>query len=418
MKYNRVFIDAIGYELPPVVVTTAELETRLKPLYETLRIPEGQLEALTGIVERRWWETGYSVTQGATTASLKALAGSGVQPGDVDVLIYAGVCREQFEPATACRVAANLGISPSAAVYDISNACLGVLNGMLDIANRIELGQIRAGLVVSCETAREINEIVIDRLLATRSMDLFRNSLATLTGGSGAVAVLLTDGSFRLSGRRRLCGGVTQSAPEHHGLCRWGIEKVLPRSLQPAPVESPAALADRIESAILATLHHKIGAMLPSVLASRLQGLIQAALRQNIEGMLPAAISNRLEAVLPAAFTQFMTTDSISVLKHGVTLGLRSWNAFLGKVGWANSQVDKVICHQVGAGHRDAILKTLDIPAEKDFCTYAYLGNIGTVSLPLTAAVAEERDFLRPGDRVGFLGIGSGLNCLMLGIEW
>ena len=46
------------------------------------------------------------------------------------------------------------------------------------------------------------------------------------------------------------------------------------------------------------------------------------------------------------------------------------------------------------------------------------LGNIGTVSLPLTAALAEEREFLRPGDRVGFLGIGSGLNCLMLGVEW
>ena len=32
-------------------------------------------------------------------------------PKDVDVLIYAGVFREQFEPATACNVAANLGIS-------------------------------------------------------------------------------------------------------------------------------------------------------------------------------------------------------------------------------------------------------------------------------------------------------------------
>lgn len=418
MKYTRVFIDAIGYELPPVVVTTAELEARLRPVYDTLHMPEGQLEALTGIVERRWWEPGYSVTKGATAAAHKALEGSGVRPSDVDVLIYAGVCREQFEPATACRVAANLGISPGAAVYDLSNACLGVLNGMLDIANRIELGQIRAGLVVSCETAREINEIVIDRLLATRSMDLFRDSLATLTGGSGAVAVLLTDGSFALSGRRRLRGGVTQSAPEHHGLCRWGMEKVLPRVLQPIPAQSPAALAEKLEETILQTLHQKIGAVLPAGMAGKLESLVIGALRQNIEGILPAAVSNRLEAVLPAAFTQFMTTDSISVLKHGVTLGLRTWNAFLEGLGWMSDQVDKVICHQVGVGHRDAILKTLDIPPEKDFCTYEHLGNIGTVSLPLTAALAEEREFLRPGHRVGFLGIGSGLNCLMLGIEW
>ena len=74
-----------------------------------------------------------------------------------------------------------------------------------------------------------------------------------------------------------------------------------------------------------------------------------------------------------------------------------------------------MICHQVGAGHRDAVLKALGIPPEKDFSTFEFLGNIGTVSLPLTAALAEEREFLRPGDRVGFLGIGSGLNCLMLG---
>ncbi|MBW2648085.1 MAG: 3-oxoacyl-ACP synthase III, partial [Deltaproteobacteria bacterium] len=43
---------------------------------------------------------------------------------------------------------------------------------------------------------------------------------------------------------------------------------------------------------------------------------------------------------------------------------------------------------------------------------------IGTVSLPITAAIASEREFLIKNDLVGFLGIGSGLNCLMLGIEW
>ena len=54
-----------------------------------------------------------------------------------------------------------------------------------------------------------------------------------------------------------------------------------------------------------------------------------------------------------------------------------------------------------------------------DFATQlGFLGNMGTVSLPITAAIAKERDFLLPGDIVGFLGIGSGLNCLMLAIQW
>jgi 3-oxoacyl-[acyl-carrier-protein] synthase-3 len=347
MRYSRVFVDAIGYELPPVVVTTEELEARLAPVYQALRIPEGQLEAMTGIVERRWWEPGQSLTQGAVAAARKALLQGRTRGSDLDVVIYAGVCREQFEPATACHVAAALDVKPSATVYDVSNACLGVLNGMVDVANRIELGQIRAGLVVSCETSREIMETMIDRLLEQRSMEAFRTGLATLTGGSGAAAVLLTDGSFPTRRPHRLLGGATQTAPQFHELCRWGLENLV-----------------------------------------------------------------------PAALRQFMATDPVAVLKHGVALGLRTFQAFLNHFGWGQEKIDKVICHQVGGAHRDAVLKALGIPPEKDFSTFPYLGNMGTVSLPLTAALAEERGFLLPGDRVGFLGIGSGLNCLMLGLEW
>jgi 3-oxoacyl-[acyl-carrier-protein] synthase-3 len=77
-----------------------------------------------------------------------------------------------------------------------------------------------------------------------------------------------------------------------------------------------------------------------------------------------------------------------------------------------------VICHQVGAPHRKAVLHAIGIPLERDFSTFEYLGNIGTVSVPITAAIADERDFLERGQRVGFFGIGSGLNCLLLGLEW
>ena len=146
MKYSAVSLAAIGYELGPVVVTTAELEARLAPVYERLHIPRGQVEALTGIAERRWWQPGFELSTGATAAARKALAAAGLDAADLDAVVYAGVCREQFEPATACRVAADIGAPGTAWVYDVSNACLGVLNGIVDIANRIELGQIRRGL--------------------------------------------------------------------------------------------------------------------------------------------------------------------------------------------------------------------------------------------------------------------------------
>ena len=113
-----------------------------------------------------------------------------------------------------------------------------------------------------------------------------------------------------------------------------------------------------------------------------------------------------------------MRTDAPAVLKNGVELARGTWKSFLTTLGWTPQNVDKVICHQVGGPHRAAVLKAFGVDEDKDYSTYEHLGNIGTVSLPLTAALADERGFLNKGERVGFLGIGSGLNCLMLGWEW
>ena len=102
------------------------------------------------------------------------------------------------------------------------------MNGVVEVANRIELGQCKAGLVVSCETAREINETAIDTVNQAKSLDVFRSSLATFTGGSGAVAVLVTSDDLAPTKRRRLVGGVAKNAPEHHDLCKWGVRSILP----------------------------------------------------------------------------------------------------------------------------------------------------------------------------------------------
>jgi 3-oxoacyl-[acyl-carrier-protein] synthase-3 len=399
MHYKRVHMESIGYDLPPEVVTSEDIELRLRPLYDKLKIAPGQLEALTGISERRWWEKGHSLSDGAAAAARHALAQSNLAPADIEVLIYTGVCRENFEPATACAVAAKLGLCSDTYVYDITNACLGTLNGIIDIANRIELKQIRAGMVVSCESAREIVDIMIDRMLKENSMNIYTSSLATLTGGSGAAAVLLTDGSFDNPRTHRLIGETAKAAPEHHRLCRWGI------TLKPVELGKLMFSPDKLLAAIDQVTE-------PDALPAAMRGLLTS------EKLPPALVNIMPTEALSTALSEFMATDSVAVLKHGVRLGVQTWGAFLKKLGWAKDQVDKVICHQVGEGHRDTILRELGIAKEKDFSTYKYLGNIGTVSLPLTAAIAEQRRFLRAGDRVGFLGIGSGLNCLMIGWEW
>ncbi|MBU1713257.1 MAG: 3-oxoacyl-ACP synthase III [Proteobacteria bacterium] len=346
MLYSKVYIESFGYELAPNVITSDDIEKRLEPLYNYLHFQKGQLETITGIRERRFWDEGYTMHEGAISAGRKAINDSNIDIKDIGMLVYGGVCRDNLEPATACAVADGLGLSHETHIFDLSNACLGVLNGMIQIANAIELGQIKAGLVVSCESARQIVDYTIDRLLKEKNMDMFRKTFATFTGGSGAAAVLLTDESVS-ERKHRLMGGMIRSAAEHHKLCRWGPD-----------------------------------------------------------------------TGIPASGPHVMETDSAGVLKNGVVLGIETFTAFRKELSWPADKPDKIICHQVGSAHQKTILESIGIPKEKDFTTYQYLGNIGTVSLPLTAAIANEREFLEKGDLVGFLGIGSGLNCLMLGIKW
>lgn len=346
MRWSRVCVESMAYEIPEERVRSVDLEARLAPLYDRLRLVPGQLEALTGIRERRWWPAHPSMSACAAKAGKKALAASGLSASDIGVLIYGGVCKDELEPATACAVAHELGIGDDAMIFDVSNACLGLLNGMVEIANRIELGQIKAGMVVAAESSRAVIESTIARMLAEPSMDRLRLSLATLTGGSGAAAVILTDASISDTGRR-LLGGASLSAPQHHRLCVWGPE----------------------------------------------QGLL---------GETP----------------NVTVTDASAVLQNGVELGKRTWDRLLQTLDWRAADIDKVICHQVGGGHRRTILASLGIDESRDFSTFETLGNMGTVALPATAAIASDVGFLRSGDRVAFLGIGSGLNCLMLGLSW
>jgi acyl-CoA:acyl-CoA alkyltransferase len=349
MRFTKSHIAAIGTETAPEIVTSEAIEARLEPLYKRLHIAPGQLAALTGIHKRRWWPDNYPVSRGALQASIDAIRKAGIRSRDIDVVIYAGVCRDDFEPATACHVAAGIpGLNPRALVYDVSNACLGVINGIMQVAGMIELGHVRCGLVTSCETARGITEIMIANLLETGSMDFFRYGLATLTGGSGAAAVLVTTQDFLDTTRRRILGAVQRTAPRHHTLCRWGLE--------------PAKRAPDVRP--------------------------------------------------------YMFTDSVTVLKHGVELAAATWKDFMSEMAWTPEMIDRVICHQVGSAHQNIILETFGIDASKDFSTYPEYGNMGTVSLPFTAAMAQKSGMLAEGDNVGFLGIGSGLNCMMLGLEW
>jgi 3-oxoacyl-[acyl-carrier-protein] synthase-3 len=349
MRYEKVCVKSFGYELPETIVTSLSLEERLAPIYNKFNLSYGRLEMMTGIRERRFWKDGVTPSQASIKAAEKAISKSGIKKEDIGCLLHTSVSRDFLEPATATVVHDSLGLPPTATIFDISNACLGAINGIVTLANMIELGQVKAGVVVGCESSKPLVEATIDRLL--KDPDITRDKLklafATLTLGSGAVAAVLTHSSLSQDGHR-LLGGVTRAASQHNGLCR-----------------------------------------------------------------IEADVSFFALDELPD-----MRTDYEGVLRNGLKLAPDTWEATKQELGWRNSDVDKVFTHQVSTVHGKLLFKTLGLDEAKNFSTVEYLGNIGSVSLPITMAIGIDQGCLKSGDKVATLGIGSGLVCLMLGLEW
>lgn len=347
MKFQNVCIEAFGYSLPEEIWTSEEIEQRLEPLYSRLNLPVGRLELMTGIRERRFWPRSVRPSQPSISSCRHALAAAELDPSEVGLLVHGSVCRDFLEPATACGVHHALGLPPACMIYDLSNACLGILNGMLNAAVMIESGAIRAALVVGSELGRGLVETTIAALNRDQSLTRksIKDSFASLTIGSASCAVLLVRRDLSRS-QTRLVNGVVRANTRWHALCQSD--------------------------------HDLAG----------------------------------------ADFQPLMATDSTELLTQGVQTGVDTFGDFLAATGWTRESIDRTVCHQVGVAHRKLMLDSLGLPVERDQATFAWLGNTGSAALPITAARAAEEGGLKPGERVALLGIGSGINCVMLACEW
>ena len=341
MKFENVCIESLAVALPEEIWTSADIEERLRPLYERLKLPAGRLELMTGIRERRMWPVGTRPSDASAAAGRAVLAKSNLKAEQVELFIHGAVSRDMLEPATASFAHRKIGLPRTAQIFDVSNACLGFLNALTIAGGLIEAGQIKCAMIVCGENGRPLVEQTLTTLL---ERPLNRNEIkpyfANLTIGSGAVGAMVCHRSLVKGRTHRLLGGIARAATEHSELCQ-------------GDTHGTEALA--------------------------------------------------------------MQTDSEQLLIAGVGLAKETWGAFTAEQG---SEFARFICHQVGSTHRRKLYETLGLDLGKDFSTFETLGNTGSVALPATLAAAVAAGAVKDGDRVGLLGIGSGLNCLMLALEW
>ena len=101
IQYSHVCLHTFGYELPPRILTSEDIEKRLAPVYERLKLPPGRLQLMSGIRERRFWEPKTLPSQAATLAGKAVLKKAEIAADRVECLIFTSVSRDMMEPATA-----------------------------------------------------------------------------------------------------------------------------------------------------------------------------------------------------------------------------------------------------------------------------------------------------------------------------
>ena len=131
-----------GYQ-PDRVVTNDDLAKVVDTNDEWIR-------ARVGIQSRRVAGDDETVADMAEAAGAKALAASGLEPSEVDLVVVATCSPESPLPNVAATVAHRLGI-PSPGAYDLNAACAGFCYGIGAAADSVRAGSARNALVIGAE---------------------------------------------------------------------------------------------------------------------------------------------------------------------------------------------------------------------------------------------------------------------------
>ena len=173
-----VVASSVGVSVPEQVVTSAEIEARLK------LVPDW-IARRTGIHSRHIAMPHERLQTHATAAARQALDRAGVAPESVDLVIVATTTSDEQMPGTAPLVAHELGAA-GAGAYDLGAACTGFLSALSVGAGQVESGRARTAVVIGAD-------------LMSRVLDLDdRGTAAVFADGAGAVVLEATDGPSRV----------------------------------------------------------------------------------------------------------------------------------------------------------------------------------------------------------------------------
>jgi 3-oxoacyl-(acyl-carrier-protein) synthase III len=198
-------VIGVGHFVPERPVSSDEVEELVTAHSDGFVMPQGLIELISGVKERRYADQGVTSSDLASAAGRAALKDADADPMTVDMLIFASASHDISEPATAAIVQDKIGCR-DAAFVDVKNACNSFLNGLDFAAAAIATGRARRVLVTSGEMLSPTINWSVENMT-----DLQRKFAAFTLGDAGAAFLLeasddetrgLLPGAFVSDGRQ------------------------------------------------------------------------------------------------------------------------------------------------------------------------------------------------------------------------
>ncbi|MDP2645606.1 MAG: 3-oxoacyl-ACP synthase III [Desulfobacterales bacterium] len=340
---SKAHIEAMASHHAPRIISSDWIEDQFIETMDRIGFPQHNLERLTGIKERRFWEKGTRLYEMSTIVCRRVIEEAGVDPQEIGVLINTSVCRDYLEPSQASLIHGSLGLSQNCLNFDITNACLGFVNGLDIVRSMIEQGKIKYGIVVTTEGSPEALDHTIELIKRPDcTAETFMNNFATLTIGCGSVAMLLSREDVASNGHR---------------------------------INDSAWLSD-------------------------------------------TSNGNNMLCVAKCDYSG-METNAAALLENGMPLAVKTWqkaNRYI--ANWHDEKIDLYVPHQTSSRQINAFANNCGITRAKIHLVLQTLGNVVSAAVPLALLDAHEQKRIKPDDHVGLIGIGSGLNCMMMSVTW
>ncbi len=224
MERTPLYLSKPGVSFPSTRVDNAEILRRVREHHrgsekEFARIASA-IEHVFGLckTQDRYLESDPDarVADYAVSAAKQCLEVNGVSIDEVDLLVFGGIARQYYEPATAMEVAAKLGLKKTHA-FDVTAACVGHLEGIQAAAAYLGMyPRYRTALICTAELLGDNIDYHIG------SVGEIYTKSAGLTIGNAGACVLMRSTPFPRGGIR-LLGMSSTMVPDHWHLCHAPI---------------------------------------------------------------------------------------------------------------------------------------------------------------------------------------------------